>query len=1295
MASITGTSGNDSVSAFGVSPGVVGGVATALADTILGLGGDDILDGAAGNDSILGGDGFDRLFGGDGNDTLIGGIGTDWFRGGGGDDSMVGGGDQGDVVMYNSADVTGPVTIDIGAGSAIGQGTDTLVGINNAHGSNSGDSIVGSSSNQYFFGRSGNDIIRGMDGSDNLIGGSGADLLDGGGGTDNVDYFDDGNDGAGPTTRGVVVNLSAVTLVFGADTVAAGRAIDNWGFIDTLISVEGVNGSSLNDALVGDDLSNFLSGNLGNDTLLGGGGNDFLRGGIGNDSVVGGADFDVVSYTNEGAPINATVVFNGVSGHSATVTSAEGVDTLSEFEALEATIGNDFIQVSSSDPISGFQTRTGFGNDTVIGTTDRSIGFLVDYRISGVTTGVVVDLASETASNDGFGGQDSLVNISYVRGTDFGDTLLGTDGTDRFRGRGGNDYLDARGGDFDILDYAQSFNAVSVNLVTQRAQDGEGGTDTIIGFEEVRASTGNDTIIGTGGAEQFQLYNGNDQVNGAGGQDRVIYNQTTGNVPVITQGVTVNLVTGIASDGWGGTDTLTSIERVTGTSFADSMVGGAEGNRFRGRAGNDTLNGGLGGDFAEYNNATEGVTVNLTNGTATDGEGGTDRLVSIEHVIGSNHADHLTGVAQAARSVSDLRGGAGNDTLVGITGQFVRADYADQTIGLSINLASGTANDGRGGTDTLINIRGVVMFGEHADTLLGTAAGDWFSPSEGADSVDAGGGLDIVSYGGTDTGGVSVNLATSRARDTGGATDTILGFEGVSASFGNDTIIGNDLGNLIGPGGGADSVNGGGGADTISYTLGYTPGGVQRTINEAGDRAPVLGVSIDLALGRATDTGGSIDTILGFEHAIGSTANDVIRGSDLANYLGGAEGNDTIEGRLGNDTLDGGLGLDQMLGGAGNDTYVVEQAGDAVIEALNQGTDAVRTTLAAYTLGTHVENLVAIGNVARSFNGNALANAITGGGGNDTLNGGDGADTLNGSAGVDRLAGGLGNDTYILDATLDVVAELAGQGIDTVRTTRVSLTLAANVENVVATNSIAHSFTGNELANALTGNTGADTLQGAGGNDTLDGGAGIDRLLGGVGNDVYRIDATDVVVEDANAGIDRIVVLTGTGYALTTAVEDLVLSGATLLNGTGNGLANAITGNANANILQGLGGNDTILGGGGNDTILGGGGQDVLTGGAGNDHFRFTARTDSPLATPDRITDFTAGADRIDLRLLDGNAAVPLAFVAGAPTGAGQVGVVSRGGTAWQVQVDLDGGGADVAINLTSASGPTANWFLL
>ena len=102
------------------------------------------------------------------------------------------------------------------------------------------------------------------------------------------------------------------------------------------------------------------------------------------------------------------------------------------------------------------------------------------------------------------------------------------------------------------------------------------------------------------------------------------------------------------------------------------------------------------------------------------------------------------------------------------------------------------------------------------------------------------------------------------------------------------------------------------------------------------------------------------------------------------------------------------------------------------------------------------------------------------------------------------------------------------------------------------------------------------------------------------GDDTYIVDNVgDVVDEDAGEGTDQ--VNASVSYTLGANVENLTLTGAAAINGTGNGIANTITGNAAANQLFGGGGNDDLNGGAGADLIDGGTGDDDISGGDDND----------------------------------------------------------------------------------------------
>lgn len=307
---------------------------------------------------------------------------------------------------------------------------------------------------------------------------------------------------------------------------------------------------------------------------------------------------------------------------------------------------------------------------------------------------------------------------------------------------------------------------------------------------------------------------------------------------------------------------------------------------------------------------------------------------------------------------------------------------------------------------------------------------------------------------------------------------------------------------------------------------------------------------------------------------------DLARGEGGNDTLYGYGGNDTLYGGGGADVLDGGSGIDSLWGGSGNDVYTVDDTADVVVELSLEGVDTVLAS-ASYTLTAHTENLTLTGTAALSGTGNALANVLTGNAAGNALDGGAGNDTLDGGGGVDTLTGGAGNDRFITDGD-DVIVEAAGGGIDTIESS-VSFTLTDNVENLVLTGTAAITGTGNSLNNVLTGNAAANTLNG---------GTGKDTLIGGAGNDTYITDGGDTITEAANEGTDTVQSLGS--YTLTSNFENLILTGSSNADGTGNSLNNILTGNGAANVLNGGTGADTLIGGAGNDTYMTDGG-DTLT----------------------------------------------------------------------------------------------------
>lgn len=237
--------------------------------------------------------------------------------------------------------------------------------------------------------------------------------------------------------------------------------------------------------------------------------------------------------------------------------------------------GNDVVTGSNGD-----DTFTGSrGTDTIDG------GAGVDVlSYDGFSNAVIADLVSGTAQTTL--GTATIIRIEDLTGSANADTLRGDAGANLLQGLGGNDIIDGRGG-FDTASYADAVAAVTVDL-TAGTSTGGSGSDTLAGIERVIGSRFNDTLLGSTRGDTFLGGFGNDTIDGRGGSDTVEY----GNV---ARGVTVNLAAGTATGG-AGSDTLISIEAVTGSIFGDSIAGSAAANVLRGMAGNDALAGGAGAD---------------------------------------------------------------------------------------------------------------------------------------------------------------------------------------------------------------------------------------------------------------------------------------------------------------------------------------------------------------------------------------------------------------------------------------------------------------------------------------------------------------------------------------------------------------------------------------------------------------------------------------------------------------------------------------------------------------------------
>lgn len=282
---------------------------------------------------------------------------------------------------------------------------------------------------------------------------------------------------------------------------------------------------------------------------------------------------------------------------------------------------------------------------------------------------------------------------------------------------------------------------------------------------------------------------------------------------------------------------------------------------------------------------------------------------------------------------------------------------------------------------------------------------------------------------------------------------------------------------------------------------------------------------------------------------------------------------------------------DAMTGGTGDDIFLVDNTGDRITEAAGAGLDRVETTLAGYTLGANIEDLIRRGAADFTGSGNALANSMIGGAGSDTLSGLDGNDMIAGNTGADTLTGGNGEDLLQGQAGADSL--LGGWQSDT-------LIGGTGADRLVGDQEWLSSQGANDQ---LDGGDDADLLIGDATNLYASGKGGNDRLVGGAGDDILIGDG-DVMKDDARGGADTLEGGDGNDW----------------LYGDGRDMSGNVTG-----------GGDKLYGGPGPDHLIGGGGNDLLVGGAGADWFVFAPGSDS-----DEISDFASSeGDHIDLSAFD------------------------------------------------------------
>ncbi len=1245
---------------------IEGIIGSAFNDYLSGNGLNNRLYGGRGDDTIYGFGGLSSvsyLYGEDGIDTLVGSIGVDVMDGGNGENTV-------SYILSPTGLTISLIDSSRNTGWAIG---DTYANIQDVIGSNYNDVIYGNNDfiNQLQ-GQEGDDQLYGVGSAYTvLIGGSGADQLHAGTGGNLIDYE--------TALQGVTASMANPALNTGD---AAG---------DTYFGLFGhdLAGSPFDDVLYGDAGDNNIIGDpdinvylrSGTDQLYGGAGNDTLDGGGGGDRLDGEEGFDAAAYTSAQAGLHVYLL-----NPAANTGDAQG-DT---FFNIEAVIGSAF-----ADTIGGDKANNSLfgeaGNDVLHGEggDDLLVGGAGSDRLIG---GAGLDLAVYSDSNQGLSvsmeapqfntgiaGGDTYEGVEGLLGSKFADVLVGDAGSNVLRGEGGDDRLSGAAGDdvlfgdagadqldggegFNIASYQTSSAGVTASLTDPSLNTGDAKGDTYQNIQQlngseyadiltaisanggvVRGLGGDDTLYATGFGAQLSGDDGNDVLNGGAGDDVLVggagSDQLIGGGGVdlasyvtSTSGVTASLGSGGVSGDASG-DSYAGVENLAGTNFADDLTGDASSNYLLGLFGDDTLRGGdgddlleggvgadalLGGagfDYAVYSAADTAVTVVLSGGTQL-GDAKGDTFSSIEGVLGSAFGDVIIGdaasnVLQGLGGNDRLNGGGGSDLLVGGAGDDI--------------LFGGAGNDSlTGGTGSDRFTYSLVTDSQSTPEIAPDIIEDF---ETGTDKIDISALRPTNVSIGRDGAYTLVSAQTSEGiwavRVVGDVSisDVIQTATGqqIIGTSGPDVLVGTAGPDILNGGGGGDTLTGGLGSDTFLYAAASDSNASGRdliTDFETGvDRVDLSALNtIEISIIRdgassyvfASSPGGGFqlqvngalqasDIVYGYNHSI------YVIGSNDSDILIGSNQGDPIVGNGGDDTIIGGVGADALHGGAGRDTFVIRSAAESNATGYDNYYDfttaedrldltALRTTAISVLRQTDGSSVVFGNSASGNFQFIAAGHAI---------NGGD-------------FVYGNNHSVYLI---------------------------------------------GSSVGETIIGSAYGDPIQGEGGDDILIGGLGADAIHGGAGRDTFVI---RTAAESSATGYDNYYdFTTGEDRIDLTALNTTAISvlrqtdGSSVIFGNsasgdfqfiaagrainggdftyGNNHSVFLVGSAAGETLIGSNNADPILGGGGDDIVIGGGGADSLEGGAGRDTFRYRAASESTLAFSDRIQDFAAGVDKIDL----------------------------------------------------------------
>lgn len=242
------------------------------------------------------------------------------------------------------------------------------------------------------------------------------------------------------------------------------------------------------------------------------------------------------------------------------------------------------------------------------------------------------------------------------------------------------------------------------------------------------------------------------------------------------------------------------------------------------------------------------------------------------------------------------------------------------------------------------------LTGNGSANVLAGGAGNDLLRGGGGDTFDGGSGTDTASYI-LSAGFVAVDLALGVGTSGAAAGDVFVidavtgrsNVENIVGSYFDDFITGNSSTNRLWGDAGDDVIEGGDGRDLL---YGGSNTAIGDTVSYEHASA---GVRINLAVTKLQRTGGGgVDTLSGFENAVGSAFNDVLSGTAVSNLLNGGDGADILSGGLGHDTL---------IGGAGGDYFMFRTAASATnideVDDFETGIDHIYIDDAIFTRAGH------------------------------------------------------------------------------------------------------------------------------------------------------------------------------------------------------------------------------------------------------------------------------------------------------------------------------------------------------